>query len=374
MSIRKICSLGLLQRYLLREWWRAFAGALGMTLGILLLEDMYREFQDLIRLGATLYQILYYYFLLIPGFSLMLIPISIFVATLFVFSKFHRTNEIIAMRISGISLFSMTRNFWILGFFFSLVLLYFNGSFVPRAQLAAERLRLSLSKQADGSDSDACPGSGRQIAYSNIPDGRIWIVEQLDPLTSSATGIYVYQYGSNGWNRLKIYAEKGHYGDGHWSFERGEESLFEKEANELKFQRKFEEKAFFELTESPQSMIEMQKRPKDLSLQEVSHVLSRLPPYFANYRVYLIHYHSILAGCWSALIAMMCAIPNAIGGVRRSSWVGMAKAFGLLALFYILSNIASVLGANGLLSPVIAAWLPNCILILLSGYQLYRAR
>lgn len=360
----------LLEKYLFREWAKAFAAALGVTLGILLMEDMYREFQDLLKNGAPMLKIFAYYLLLIPGFFPMLIPVAIFLATLFTFGKFNRNNEIVAMKISGLNFWQFTRFLWLIGLVCSMILLGLTAIVIPKIQVFVEHFRLILS--AKNPASSAGINQLHRVTYSNSSAGRIWIIETLNRLENCAVGVHIYQYSIHGSNRKKISAESGFYDGDHWILSAGEESFFDPNDGELSSQKKFDRKEFCELRESPREMVIMQKRPKDLSLADLKIALHSLPPYFSLHRVYSIRYHAMLAGCWSALVAVFCAVPFSFTGVRRSPLVSTSQACGLLFLFYLLANLGFVFGSHGQMPPILAAWLPNMLVLLLSGIKIYR--
>lgn len=341
-----------------------------MTLGILLMEDMYREFQDLLKGGAAVSQICAYYVLLIPGFLPMLVPVAIFLATLLTFGQLNRNNEVVAMKIAGLNFWQFTRFLWSIGFLLSLLLLYLNAVFIPKVQTFVEDFRLSLSTKHGPQSGE--PGQLQRVTYSNSPEGRIWVLERLDRIGRCASGIHIYQSSAHGLNRKKIFAESGTYDGHHWTLSAGEESFFDPEDGALRSQKKFDRKDFVELTESPRAMVVMQKRPKDLSLAELQTALNSLPPYFSLHRTYAVRYHAILAGCWSALIAVCCALPFSFVGPRRSAVGGTAQACGLLFLFYLLANLGFVIGSYGPIPPILAAWLPNVCILVLSAVKIYR--
>jgi lipopolysaccharide export LptBFGC system permease protein LptF len=90
-------------RYIFVIWWRYFWLCLSLALGILLLEDMYNHLHGLLQKDATLLQIGYYYLLLCPQLSPLVIPIAFFLSLLLALGELRQHNEIIALQVSGIS-------------------------------------------------------------------------------------------------------------------------------------------------------------------------------------------------------------------------------------------------------------------------------
>ena len=88
----------LLDRYVFCEWLKIFLVAICVTLGILVLHDMYSNLGKLINWGADTKQILLFYGLLSPTLVPVVLPISLLLSLIYVLGSLHRNNEITAMR------------------------------------------------------------------------------------------------------------------------------------------------------------------------------------------------------------------------------------------------------------------------------------
>lgn len=80
-----------------------------------------------------------------------------------------------------------------------------------------------------------------------------------------------------------------------------------------------------------------------------------------------------LALPFTAIVFAIIAIPLAITGPRARFNRGLLFSIVILFAFYILRALAISLGQGGMISPVLAAWLPNIVLFSL-GYYLYRRK
>ena len=89
---------------------------------------------------------------------------------------------------------------------------------------------------------------------------------------------------------------------------------------------------------------------------------------------YAIRYFSIIAETLAPLIVIAIAIPFAVSGVRVNPAVGASKAIGLFALYYVFDTVAGVLANQGILEPVMAAWLPDVGMMALAVYFFARLR
>ena len=118
-------------RYIFSEWVKTFALAMGLTLGLLLMEDMYDDLPDLLAYGANIGDVAWYYRVLLPSFLPIVLPLALMISVLFSLGNLHRNNEIIAMRACGLSLYKLTRSLWTMVIVFTFLLFYLNAQLVP---------------------------------------------------------------------------------------------------------------------------------------------------------------------------------------------------------------------------------------------------
>jgi lipopolysaccharide export system permease protein len=62
------------------------------------------------------------------------------------------------------------------------------------------------------------------------------------------------------------------------------------------------------------------------------------------------------------------AVPFALAGVRTNPMVGVSKAMGFFAIFYVLMSIASIFGERQIIPAMLAAWIPNLALLAVSAH------
>ncbi len=122
-------------------------------------------------------------------------------------------------------------------------------------------------------------------------------------------------------------------------------------------------------------MLLFDRRPGLLSFNE----LRRIVDYFSaenNPKLipYEVRYYSLLFDTLGPLIIIAISIPFAVSGMRVSPAVGVSKSIGLFFFYYILTNLATVLGGRGYLEPIWAAAMPNLTMIGLAAWLFGRLR
>lgn len=344
--------------------------ALGMTLGILILQDMYGYVADLIKYGASVGVILRYYLILIPSFLPAIIPLALLISLIFSLGNLHKNNEIIAMRAAGMHLLKITRSLFIAGAFLAGILFYLNAQLVPysveRSRSLLANLRFATEiKHKDIKDVGLIPA----FAFDNLKEGRLWFMDGFSEYTYQGFGVNVYQRNAEGKETHRLVAREAFFDDaeGYWVFLEGAEWTYDPETGEPLRHIPFAEKPMPNFTEPPTIMEALSQRPVDLSLWELKGLLDKVSPEEnpALYS-YEVRYHSILASPFGCILVVALAIPFVVSGVRVNPAVGVAKAAGLFFAYYLLVNIGTLLAAQQVISSIVAAWVPNVMMLIVA--------
>ena len=370
--------LNLLDRYLLREWLKMLALLLAATMGVLMMTALYDNFRDLVQVGAGAGDILLYYSTLMPSYLSIVLPLSMLLSLLFVLTKLHRNNELMAVRAAGLNIFATTRALWLAGVVLCGVSLLLNAHVVPWSVEASRRLLEGFEYRAEAK---AAPGGTlgviSSVAFDNQRQSRMWFINRYSRFSETAYGVTVSEMDRERREKTRIMAREGRYDAVRrtWTFRDGREMWFDVEQGELQRSTAFREKTVPHFTEDPALMLLFDRKPAELSFNE----LGRIVDYFSaedNPKVtrYEVRYYGLLADTLGPLIILAIAIPFAASGVRVSPAVGVSKSIGLFFVYYILNNFATLAGGQGYLNPVWAAIMPNMAMIGLAAYLFGRMR
>ncbi|MGJ8640986.1 MAG: LptF/LptG family permease [Opitutaceae bacterium] len=371
--------MSLIDRYVLKEWAVGFALTLGVIVGILILQNMYDTLPDLLGYDASVGQICFFYLLQLPAYLPAILPIAFLVSLLFSLGSLHRNNEIIAMRASGASLLKISRSLWFAGCLLSLLLLYLTASVVPKS---VEQSRTFIENiefaAADGEVIDQNVGLIYNLGFDNRKEGRLWFMNRFSERAWLGSGVNVHtREDGSGAETARISAREAYFDNtrGHWVFVDGRELLFDTDTGDVLRALPFKEKFFESFDEDPDLMLALYKDPDELSLFELQRIIETVPPE-ENPKVhaYLVRYYSLLAVPFSCLVVVGIAVPFAVSGVRTNPMIGVSKCMMFFAFFYVLVSIASILGERQIISVILAAWLPNLIMLGMSVVLFRRAR
>lgn len=352
-----------------------FTLTLGVIVGILILQNMYDSLPDLLDADATVGQILFYYSLSLPTYLPAILPVAFLVSLLFSLGSLHRNNEIVAMRASGSSLFRISRSLWVAGLMLSMLLFYLTALVVPKtveqARTFFENLEYASAETNEEADERAMLYN---LGFDNRKDGRLWFMNRFNERAWLGLGVNVHTRNADGVELNRISAREAYYDDtrGHWVFLDGRELLLDPGSGDPLRSLPFKEKTFEDFNEDPNLMLGLHKKAKELSLFELRRIIEAVPPEEnPAVHAYQVRYFSLLAAPFSCLVVVGLAVPFAVSGVRTSPMIGVSKCLGFFAVFYVLISIAAILGERQIIPTVLAAWLPNIVMLLLA-VQLFR--
>jgi lipopolysaccharide export system permease protein len=370
--------MSLIDRYVFKEWLVGFALTMGVIVGILILQNMYDSLPDLLDTDAGFKEIVFYYALALPTYLPAILPIALMVSLLFALGTLHRNNEIVAMRASGASLFRISRSLWVGGLLLSGVLLYLTASVVP---LAVEKSRTffdNLEFAAEEGDRDARDvGLLYNLGFDNRKDGRLWFMNRFSERAWLGLGVNMHTRDESGQELSRIAAKEAYFDDtqGYWVFKDGRELLIDPATGDPLRNLPFKEKKFEDFDEDPSLMLALHKKPKELSLFELKRIIDLVKPEEnPSVHAYLVRYFSFFAAPFSCLVVVGIAVPFAVSGVRTNPMIGVSKAMGFFVIFYVLVSAATILGERQIISALLAAWIPNIVMLAMSVRLFAKAR
>jgi len=359
-----------IDRYIFREWLKIFTLAVGAILGLLLLSEIYNELPGFLERKAPLSLVLTFFGLLIPGYLPSLLPICFLLSLLFSLAVLHRNGEVVAIRAAGISLFRLSRPFWIAAALLAGCLLWLNGSLAPSAFEKARLIEERLKEKELAAESDIIRGTAQNLAVNLPESGELWFVEVYRRSTTEAFGVSVSQPHSGGRVRYEAARARFDPNRGAWILEDGMTLRLPPDSGIPESLQPFDSIELTNSTMTPAVLLGLSQRPKDLSLRQLQGVLSAFgdDPRMDPYRT---RYYSVLSTPLQFFVVVLIALPCALGSGRARSSGGFFRAIWYYFGFFALTTLFAFAGQRDFLPALVSAWTPFG-LAALAGIWMYR--
>ncbi|MGI9075833.1 MAG: LptF/LptG family permease [Gemmatimonadaceae bacterium] len=192
----------ILQRYVLKEHFGPLVFALAVLTSLLLLNQVAKQFGNLVGKGLAWSVIGEFFLLSIPFIIAMTLPMAVLVSTLYAFSRLAAENEITALKASGVGLLRIIQPVLWGAAGIALFMLAFNDQILPRSN---HRLRVLQSDIARKKPTFAL----KEQVINEVSQGRLFLrAGRIEQNTDLLREITIYDM-SDPVRRRTIYADSG---------------------------------------------------------------------------------------------------------------------------------------------------------------------
>ena len=192
----------LLTRYILREQIGPLIFALSSLTALLLLQQVAKQFGNLVGKGLGWGVIGEFFLLSIPFIIAMTMPMGVLVAVLYAFSRLTSENEVTALRASGISVMRLVRPAIFFGATLGLVMLVFNDQVLPRSNHRLRTLQTDIARKKP-------TFALREQVINEVMPGKLFLrTSHIDESTDRMREVTIYNFDDPE-RRKTIYSDSG---------------------------------------------------------------------------------------------------------------------------------------------------------------------
>jgi lipopolysaccharide export system permease protein len=192
----------LFSRYLLRECLGPFLFALGALTGLMILNQIARDFSDLVGKGLSWGVIGEVFALSIPFIIAMTLPMAVLVAVLYAFSRLGSDNEVTALKACGINLLHLVRPVLAASAGLALVNFAFNDQVLPRTNHQLRMLLVDIARKKPTFKLE------EQVVNPVVPGQYYLRAGRIDQATGRLREVVIYDLANTD-RRRTIYADSG---------------------------------------------------------------------------------------------------------------------------------------------------------------------
>ena len=356
----------LLDRYLLRTFLRAYAYCIAAFLAVWLVFDISDKIETFLDDTVSLSVIPGYYLTQMPEIMVIVLPIALLLALLFVLSRMSRTNEIVSMLTAGISIPRVLLPLILIGVIMAGVSASLNFSLAPHADQARRQYFAELRDDARGPDITG-------HIFRNRSANRTWFIQRFRPNGNLFSSVQVLQQDERDNIVTNYMARAATYNpqDQTWQLQEAKVVSYD-EAGNIVRDEVSPSVVIREWDETPFRLASSNMRADFLSVPELRDYLrfnadfpqSQLAPFVTQ----LHHRIALPSNC---LIFVFLAAPLGIGFSRRGVLTGVAAAIGLAFAMNFFTHLFLALGEGDRIPAWVAAWTPNMVFAAIGLALLY---
>ena len=362
----------MLQRYTLKAFIQPLMFCYTAFASLWILMDLMDKMKDFQEAKIDKDIIIALYVDLIPAVYVMVTPAAVLLAALYSLTKLSRSNEIVSMLTSGLSLKDILKPILIVTAYLSLLGMALNYHWAPRADGERESMMRDLQ------DNGRVANAATAIMHRNEKTGRTWSIGSVpfDLLNNKMKMVSVYQ--TDGKGRLKVawraktakwWAPRSNpqFPLGVWAFYNGTERTYK---GGVAAEEKFFDGTVDGITridqndwpETPWSIISASLSPDTLGVNDLvayeegnkSLPSEKLAPFRT-------HFFHRFAYPWQAFVIVLMAAPLGVAFSRRGALGGIAAAVIIFFIMMFVNEFFLNMGKGHHMAPWLAAFMPNVI-------------
>ena len=358
----------ILDDYVLRDFALYLSLIVATFLMLLLVFTLFELLNDILRNHVSVLAVGEYLLNVTPYFLYYPVaPLSMLLAVLVTFGLLQRSNEITAIKATGISVYRIIVPVLIASTLVAGVLFLSDQFYLPYTNKRQDALRNRIK----GKPAQTYLRPDRKWIFGQHSD--IYYYQFFDPDRDAFGGVSVFQFDPRTFQIThRIAADRAHWSDsmGRWVYEQGWERSLSGSA--IQNYRKFDVATYPELAEAPayfkKEIIQSQEMSYD-ELRRYIHDLQQSGFDVVRLRVQL---QKKIAYPLITLVMAILAIPFALFTGKRSAVTGVATAIGIGVVYWTISGLFEAMGNLSQLPPAVAAWSPDLVFGFIGGYLILR--
>ena len=344
---------GLLDRYVARSYLRVAGIAFAALLGLFYISTFLDKSERIFKGTATASTVGVLLLYMTPQFIYYVIPIAALLSVLVTFGALSRTSELTVMKACGISLYRMALPVVLLSLLFSSVIFSLEQRLLARANRQAE----ILDSKIRGRQPRIFDALNRRWVVSR--DGDIYHFRLFDPRRHELSGLTIYTPRKDVWALATLtYADRAQYAGG-WRASSGWAQDFTRDPP---FWTSFKDHKLPDL-ESPDYFETEQPVAEMMTVGQLRRYVQDLSASGLNVVPQAVELQRKMAFPFVTLVMALLAIPFGVSMGSRGTLYGIGVGIVLALSYWILSSLFVALGKGGLLTPVLAGWAPNIIVL-----------
>jgi LPS export ABC transporter permease LptG/LPS export ABC transporter permease LptF len=358
----------ILDDYVLRDFVLYLAMIAGSFVMLLLVFTLFELFGDILRNDVSLLTVGEYLLNVTPYFLYYPIaPLSMLLAVLVTFGLLQRSNEITAIKATGISLYRIVVPVLIASVVIAGVLFLSDQLYLPHTNKRQDALRNRIK----GKPAQTYLRPERKWIFGQHND--IYYYQFFDADRDVFGGVSIFEFNPRTFQIThRIKADRAHWSNsmGRWVYEEGWERTLSGSA--IESYHKFDAATFPELTESPAYFKKEIKQSSEMNYEELRRYIHDLEQSGFDVVRLRVQLQKKIAYPLITLVMAILAVPFALSAGKRSTVAGVATAIGIAVVYWTISGLFEAMGNLSQLPPTVAAWSPDLVFGFIGGYLILR--
>ncbi|MDR1928552.1 MAG: LptF/LptG family permease [Endomicrobium sp.] len=358
-------------KYIIKNFIKFFIFAVVIFLVIVSVSQTFKQLNLYINYETSFCLIILHLLSNIPEWFIQGFPIATLLAILISVGELTKNNEIIAMKAAGINILNIIIVFIIIGAIIGLSDCFIREFIITKTSSYSEILKKEKIKKEKI--------SFKTDFYNQIiilPNNTRMIIKHLNTKNFTMKDIIIEKYNKNFTIKYLMVAKKAIFKNNLWIFE---------DCIMRNFKNSFFDKIYDKTHFKIYSDVRINKKPEDMVVRDIRYNSMN----FYEFKKYInkinnlgqstikarIAFNIKFATIFAHIIITIVTIPFAMEfGNKLNKLLDFILALSITFIYWGVQAISKSLGENLIVSPFIAAWLPNSIFSIIGSYFLIKLK
>lgn len=361
----------ILDRYIFKNLVKIFLGSLIFFIFLYIIVDVLSNLDETLEQKVSFLLLKDYYISFLPIIFAQIAPVSMLLGTIYTLGMLNRSNEIIAMRSSGLNIWQITKSFFIFALIISCLIFLVNEKLLPESYSSMAKIKELMwanSKKTKEEIIKNLTVYGRK--------NRLFFIDTFYLKSNILEGITILEHDEHQNLIAKIVAQNGIWEGNFWRFYNCLIYNFDPQGI-IETQPLYYEEEIMDIPEGPLDFLQQMQKPEFMNISQLNNYVKKLSKSKAkgalkNFKVDL---YQKFASPFSSLVIILAGIPFALAIKKRGALLssfGISMIIGFL--YYVVNSLSIAFGKAGILSPLLSAGLSPILFTALGFTMIKRLR
>ena len=352
-----------LDLYILKQFLSNFIFSIIAFIIIFLLVDLIDRLDKFVDNDLPAKQIFRYYFLTLPWFISISIPMGLLLSTVFTIGVLQKRNEITAIKASGVSIKRIGISLLLSGVFFSISLFYFDNKIVTKSMHSRAELENQHFKKNKPNP------KRKQNIYRQINDENVVVINKYNFKNKEAKNISIMTI-NDGKLRSRIDANRMIWDEKSksWKISYYDKRMFIGDNNFLFSQ--YAKDTLINLNFSAMDLTKESVKPEEMNFFELREFVEKIKINGINEPRWEVNMHFKTAFACSSFLMILFGLSLSIQKPRTNIGIGIGLSIFTIFVYYATLKFGQSMGYKGIINPFLSVWSANLIFLLI-GIVLY---
>jgi len=355
-----------LRNYILKDFFSVAIFSFLLISMVMLIGNLMQISDMVIRKGVNFFDAAKIFLFLAPYLLRFSVPLAFLMGILLAMGRLISDNEVVAIRVAGISLLKILNLFLILGFIFSLILFYFNSKLIPDFHYRhRSQMKIIFAKNVSALIE---PG----MFLENFQN---YILYVSDKDGNKLKNVFIYEISPKEGVSRVIFAKRGEFVVEGKILKMKLEEGFRDESGSSKggelYRLNF--KVFFmDIPIEKEKSKKIEKKASDMTIKELWNKMLYLKKMGIDIRELEKELYERINFSFSVLAFIILGFGVSLVVKHREKSINFVIAFFSAGLYYLLLMIGEALIEYRLIIPFLGMLLPNLIIVAIGGYFIFK--